>query len=178
MFDDVFRDLPIFQKKGWKEGDYVFTTKPNGEYRDVIVGIVSGVEGSKIGVSGVIINPVGLKNKVSQGKAGPQSIQILKNPTIRELVFALIYRVEYDNFSGVFDASADPVIKIHKDNYTILTGWVRESIPELINNVLSLPDGPERDQSKRIMRQRMDTLYDKDLKKYMYSVCRSLKILN
>jgi hypothetical protein len=177
MFDS-FRELPMFQKKGWKEGDYVFASQPNGEYRDIIVGIVSGVEGSKIGVSGIIINPAGLKNKVSQGKAGPQSIEILKNPTIKELVLALIYRVEYDNFTGVFDVNTDPVAKIHKDNYVIVTGWVRESIPELINNVLSLPEGVEKDQAKRVMRQRMDTLYDKDLKKYMYSVCRSLKILN
>jgi hypothetical protein len=177
MFDDIFRELPIFQKKGWKEGDYVFASKPNGEYRDFIVGIVSGVEGSKIGVSGIVINPVGLKNKISQGKTGPQSIQVLKDPKIRELVLALIYRVEYDNFTGVFDVNTDAVVKIHKDNYTVLTGWVRESIPELINNVLSLPDGAEKDQAKRVMRQRMDTLYDKDLKKYMYSVCRSLKIL-
>lgn len=178
MLGDVFRELPIFQKTGWKEGDYVFTSKANGEYRDFIVGIVSGVDGSKIGVSGIVINPIGLKNKISQGKAGPQSIEVLKNPKIRELVFALIYRVEYDNFTGVFDVNSDPVVKIHKDNYTILTGWVRESISELLNNVLSLPDGSERDQAKRVMRQRMDTLYDKDLKKYMYSVCRSLKILN
>jgi hypothetical protein len=177
MFDDLLRDIPMFQKKGWREGDYVFTSKPNGEFRDIIVGIVSGVEGSKIGVGGVIINPVGLKNKISQGKAGPQSIEILKNPTIKELVLALIYRVEYDNFTGVFDVNTDPVVKIHKDNYAILTGWVKESIPELINNVLSLPDGPEKDQAKRVMKQRMNTLYDKDLKKYMYSVCRSLKIL-
>lgn len=176
MFDS-FKELPMFQKKGWKEGDYVFTSKANGEYRDIIVGMVSGVEGSKIGVSGIIINLVGLKNKVAQGKAGPKSIEILKNPIIKELVLALIYRVEYDNFTDVFDVNTDPVIKIHKDNYTILTGWVRESIPELINNVLSLPDGPEKDQAKRIMRQRMDTLYDKDLKKYMYSVCRGLNIL-
>jgi hypothetical protein len=176
MFDS-FKEIPIFQKKGWKEGDYVFTSTPNGEYRDIIVGMVSGIEGSKIGISGIKIDLVGLKNKIAQGKAGPKSIEILKHPIIRELVLALIYRVEYDNFTGVFDVNTDPVIKIHKDNYTILTGWVRESIPELINNVLSLPDGPEKDQAKRIMRQRMDTLYDKDLKKYMYSVCRGLNIL-
>ena len=73
---------------------------------------------------------------------------------------------------------ADPVFKLNKIIYNILTGWIRESIPELINNVLSLPEGEERDQAKRILKQRMDTLYDKDLKRYMYSICRSLKILN
>lgn len=168
----------IFEKKGWKEGDHVFASQQNGDYRDIVVGIVTGVENSKIGVNGIIINPIGLKNKVSQGKAGPQSEQVLKNPTPKEAVFALIYRVEHDNFTGIFDVNTDYVEKLHKDVYGILTGWVRESIPELINNVLSLADGQERDQAKRILKQRMDTLYDKELKKYMYSICRSLKILN
>ena len=168
----------IFEKKGWKEGDYVFTSQKNGDYRDIVIGMVTGVENSKIGVNGIIVNAVGLKNKVAQGKAGPQSEQTLKDPNPKEAVFALIYRVEHDNFTGVFDVDADPVYKLNKIIYNILTGWIRESIPELINNVLSLPEGEERDQAKRILKQRMDTLYDKDLKRYMYSICRSLKILN
>jgi len=168
----------MFGSKGWKEGECVFTSKPSDEYRDIVVGIVTGVEDTKIGINGIIINPAGLKNKVSQGKAGPQSIEILKNPTAKECILALIYRVEYSNFTGVFDVNTDPVVKIHKNIHNIITGWVRESIPELLNNVLSLPDGPEKDQAKRVLKQRMDTLYDKDLKKYMYSICRGLKILN
>jgi hypothetical protein len=168
----------MFGKKNWKEGDYVFVTQPDGEYTNVIVGIVTGVEDSKIGVNGIIINPVGLKNKVSQGKSGPKSIEILKNPNYENYVLALIYRVEHENFTGVFDVNSDPVVKIHKKIHAIIDGWVRESLPELINNVLSLPNDSEKEQAKRILKQRMDTLYDKDLKKYLYSICRSLKILN
>ena len=168
----------VFEKRGWKEGDYVFASQKNGDYRDIVIGMVTGVENSKIGVNGIIVNAVGLKNKVSQGKAGPQSEQALKNPEPKEAVYALIYRVEHDNFNGVFDVNSDPVVKLNKVIYNILTGWIRESIPELINNVLSLPESVERDQAKRILKQKMDSLYDKELKRYMYSVCRSLKILN
>jgi len=168
----------MFGKKTWREGDYVFAIQPDGEYTKVIVGIATGVEGSKIGINGIIINPVGLKNKVSQGKAGPKSAEILKNPNYENYVFALIYRVEFENFTGVLDLSLDRVVKIHKKIYAVIDGWVRESLPELINNVLSLSDGSEKEQAKRILKQRMDTLYDKDLKKYLYSICRSLKILN
>lgn len=168
----------LFPKKGWKEGDYVFASVPNGNYRDIVVGIVTGIEDSKIGVNGIVINAVGLKNKITQGKAGPQSAELLKDPTPKECILALIYRVEHDNFTGVLDINTDPVEKIHKNIHNIISGWVRESIPEMINNVLSLPEGQERDQAKRLLKQRMDTLYDKDLKKYMYSICRSLKILN
>ncbi len=168
----------MFGKKAWQEGDHVFTSIQDEEYRNIIVGVVTGIENSKIGVNGIIINPVGLKNKVAQGKAGPQSIDQLKNPNPKDCILALIYRVEHDNYTGVFDVNADPVVKIHKRIHNVIDGWVRESIPELINNVLSLPDGAEKDQAKRILKQRMDTLYDQELKKYMYSICRSLKILN
>ncbi|MGI0088786.1 MAG: hypothetical protein ACREAF_00375 [Nitrosopumilaceae archaeon] len=168
----------MFGKTKWKEGDYVFSPKPDGDYKNVIVGIVTGVDDSKIGVNGIIINAIGLKNKVSQGKAGPRSEEILKNPDPRNCILALIYRVEHENFTGVLDVNSDPVIKIHKKTHAIIDGWVREYLPEMINNVLSLPNGSEKDQAKRILKQRMDTLYDKDLKKNLYSVCRSLKILN
>jgi len=66
---------------------------------------------------------------------------------------------------------------LSKKVYTILDGWIRESLSELINNVLSLPDGSDQDHAKRILKQRMENLYDRDLKQNLYSVCRSLKIL-
>ena len=136
----------MFGKNKWKEGDYVFSSKSDGEYKNVIVGIVTGVEDSKIGVNGIIINAVGLKNKISQGKAGPRSEEILKNPNPTNCILALIYRVEHENFTGVLDMNSYPVIKIDKKAYSVIDGWVRESLPEIINNVLSLPDGSEKDR--------------------------------
>jgi hypothetical protein len=166
------------KKEGIKEGDYIFSSKQDGEYRNIIFGAVSGVDGSKIGVNGLIVNPVGLKNKISQGKAGPRSVEILQNPTPENCIFALIYRTEHENFTEVLDSQKERIEKISPKVYSILDGWIRESLPELLNNVLSLPAGSEKDQAKRILKQRMDTLYDKNLKRNLYSVCRSLKILN
>lgn len=166
------------RKRELKEGDYVFTSIPEGEYCNIVFGVVTGREGSRIGVSGLIINPVGLKNKVSQGKAGPQSAEILKAPTPDNCILAFIYRTEHETFNQELDINEDKVVQIPSKLYSVLDGWIRESLPELLNNVLSLPDGPERDQAKRLVKQRMETLYDKNLKRNLYSVCRSLKILN
>ncbi len=58
-----------FGKKGLKEGDFIFARQPDGEYNKIIFGVVTGVQGTKIGVNGIIINPVGLKNKIEQGNA-------------------------------------------------------------------------------------------------------------
>lgn len=172
--------LFVFGKKPnkWKEGEAVFSSKKNGNYQDFYFGIITGVDGNKIGVNGLIINPVGLKNKVEQGKSGPRSVEILENPTPENCIFSLIYRIEQDNFTEVIDTTQDNVQMISPKSYAIFDGWVREEIPELINNVLSLAPGAERDSAKRTLKQKMDTLLDKDLKRNLYSICRSLKILS
>ena len=165
-------------KKGTlKEGNFVFTAKPADEYCNFVIGIVTGVDGNRVGVNGFIVNPIGLKNKVLQGKAGTRSKEMLKEPTSENCIFALIYRTEYENFTDVLDLEKDKVEILSKKQYTILDGWIRESLSELINNVLSLPDGSDQDHAIRILKQKMENLYDKNLKQNLYSVCRSLKIL-
>ena len=165
------------KKRTLKEGSFVFTAKPADEYSDFVIGIVTGVDGNRVGVNGFIVNPVGLKNKVLQGKAGTRSTEMLKEPTSENCIFALIYRIEYENFTDVLDLEKEKVEILSKKQYTILDGWIRESLSELINNVLSLPDGSDQDHAKRILKQKMENLYDKNLKQNLYSVCRSLKIL-
>jgi len=166
------------RRKGLKEGDFIFAKQSDGKYNNIIYGAVTGVDGNKIGVNGVIINPVGLKNKIEQGKAGKRSIEILKNPNPDNCILLLIYRIEYDNFNGVLDLDKQQVLELPNRVYATLDGWIRESLSELINNVLSLPPGSERDQAKIVLKQRMDTLFDKQLKRTLYAICRSLKILN
>ena len=166
------------KKPQLKEGVHVFSVRKNGDYNDFIFAVVTGVEGRKVGVNGVIVNPVGLKNKIEQGKAGERSIEILQHPTPDNVVLALIYRVEHENFTDVLDLDKDKCDLIPPKVYTMLDGWIRESLPEFVNNVLSLPPGSERDEARRVLKQRMDTLVDKNLKRTLYSICRSLKILN
>ena len=165
-------------KKGLKEGDFIFARRADGEYNKIIFGAVTGVDGKKIGVNGILINPVGLKNKVEQGKAGPRSVEILKNPNPDNCIQLLIYRIEHEDFNEVVDLDKEQVLEIPNRVYATMEGWIREGISELTNAVLSLPPGDERDEAKRILKQRRDTLFDKSLKRTLYSVCRSLKILN
>lgn len=166
------------RKPVMKEGGHVFGTRKDGEFTDFFFGVVTGVEGNKVGVNGVLVDPAGLKNKVSQGKAGTRSVEILKNPTPDNCVLALVYRIEHENFTEEINLDDEQVLLIPPKVYGMLDGWIRESIPEIINNVLSLPAGTEKDQAKRVLRSRMDTITDKNLRRTMYSVCRSLKILN
>lgn len=166
------------RKPELKEGSHIFSVQKNGDYNDLIFAVVTGLDGRKVGVNGIKVNLVGLKNKIQQGKAGPRSNDILEHPTPDNVILGLIYRVEHDNFTGVLDLDKDKCDLIPPKVYANLDGWIRESLPELINNVISLPSGEEKEQAKRVLKQRMDTLTDKNLKRSLYSVCRSLKILN
>ncbi len=161
-----------------KEGTHIFSIKKNGDFNDFIFGVVTGIDGRKVGVNGVIVNPLGLKNKITQGKTGHRSREILEHPTPDNVVLALVYRVEHENYAAVLDLDTDKCDIIPPKIYAMLDGWIRESLPEFINAVLSLPPGSERDEAKRILKHRMDTLTDQTLKRTLYSVCRSLKILN
>ncbi len=166
------------KKPALRDGVHIFSTKKNGDYNDFIFGVVTGIDGRKVGVNGVIVNPVGLKNKIEQGKTGERSREILEYPTPDNVVLALVYRIEHENFADVIDLDKDKCDLIPPQVYTMLDGWIRESLPEFFNNVLSLPPGSERDEAKRVLKNRMDTLIDKNLKRTLYSVCRSLKVLN
>jgi len=161
-----------------KEGTPVFSVKKNGEFNDFIFGIVTGVDGRQVGINGIIVNPIGLKNKIAQGKTGERSQEILLHPTPDNVVLALVYRVEHENYAEVIDLDVDKCDILPPKIYAMLDGWIRESLPEFINTVLSLPPGSERDEAKRVLKNRMDTLTDPNLKRTLYAVCRSLKILN
>ena len=155
-----------------KEGTYVFSVKKNGDFNDFIFAVVSGVDGRKVGVNCIIVNPIGLKNKISQGKTGERSEEILNHPTPDNVVLALVYRVESENYADVLDLDVDKCDILPPKVYAVLDGWIRESIPEFVNTVLSLAPGTERDEAKRILRNRMDTLTDPNLKRTLYAVCR------
>ena len=166
------------KKLALKEGTHVFSIKKNGDFNDFIFGTITGIDGRQVGINGIIVNPVGLKNKVEQGKTGERSREILEHPTPDNVVLALVYRVEYDKFAEVIDLDKDKCDLIPPSVYMMLDGWIQESLSEFLNNVLSLPLGAERDEAKRVLKSRMETLIDKNLKRTLYSVCRSLKILN
>lgn len=166
------------KKPSMREGVHVFIAIPDSEFQKFAFGVVTGVSGDRIGVNGIVVDPVGLKNKLAQDKAGTRTREVLEHPTSENCILALIYRVEHENFTEEVSIAESKVTIIPPKVYSNLDGWIREELSELLNHVLSLPAGAERDEAKRAVRKKMDMLLDKDLKKNLYSICRSLKILN
>ncbi len=89
-----------------------------------------------------------------------------------------MYRIEYENFADIINLDEDKCDIIPPQVYAMMDGWIRESLSEFLNKVLSLPLGSERDEAKRVLKQRMESLVDKNLRRTLYSVCRSLRVLN
>ena len=118
---------PVFGRKPrLREGVHVFSAVDRGGHCDFLFGIVTGVEGRRVGVNGVIVDPVGLRNKVSQGKAGERSEEVLRRPTPDNVVHALVYRIEHEDFAGELDLDSDRCDLIPPQVHSMLDGWVRD----------------------------------------------------
>jgi hypothetical protein len=58
-----------------------------------------------------------------------------------------------------------------------LDGWIRENLPDMFADVLRANSDDQRLQAREILLEKMNSLYEKDLKDHLYAVARSTKIL-
>jgi hypothetical protein len=58
-----------------------------------------------------------------------------------------------------------------------LDGWIKENLSEMFANVISSYSEEERDHFRSVLIEKMNSLYDKDLKDHVYAVVRSTRIL-
>jgi hypothetical protein len=89
----------------------------------------------------------------------------------------LIDNVESGNFNGEIDQSISKTIWINEKRFFVLDGWIRENLPEMFADVLRANTDNERQDARSILLEKMNSLYEKDLKDHLYAVVRSTKIL-
>ena len=58
-----------------------------------------------------------------------------------------------------------------------MDGWIRENLPDMFADVLRANSDDQRLQAREILLEKMNSLYEKDLKDHLYAVARSTKIL-
>lgn len=174
----------MFGKGGIKPGEFIFVVQKDGEYNRIIIGRIQAGGGrsaaagsSKIRVSGTQIKPLGLVGRVKAGKAGDRSRQVLASPDPNNCVFMLIDRVETSPFNAEVDQAQDRVIWINEERYLVLDGWIKENFPEIFAAALTSPSEEDRQQARAVLREKMGTLYERDLKEHVYAVARSAKLL-
>ena len=160
-----------------KPGEYIFVAQKEGEYNRIIIGRIQSVSGSKIQVVGTYIRPQGLIERVKAGRAGERSTQVLSNPDPNNCIFMLIDRIETGRFSEEVDQSASRAIWINQSRYLVLDGWIKENFPDIFANALAAKTEEERNQARQLLREKMNSLYERDLKDHVYAVARGAKLL-
>jgi hypothetical protein len=160
-----------------KNGDYVFAVEKEKDYSKIILGRVQSIDKNLLTILGSYIQPTGLIAKKQRGIIGQRSQEVLNDPDPDNCIFILIDRIETGNYYGNIDQTVNKVKWINEKKFFVLEGWIKENMPEMFAAVIHSHTEEEKFHYRSILIEKMNALYDKDLKEHVYAVARSVKIL-
>jgi hypothetical protein len=167
----------LFGRNKIKDGDYVFVSQEYSEKIRVVIGRIISLTDSIARIRGSYVIPLGLIEKVSSGRGEGRPSEVLRNPDPNNCIFMLIDNVETGNFDEEIDINSSKIKWINEERFHVLDGWIKENLPEIFANVLRAKSNEDRMQARTILLEKMNSLYERDLKDHMYAVARSTKIL-
>jgi hypothetical protein len=167
----------LFGRNKIKDGDYVFVSQEYSEKIRLVIGRIISLTDSIARIRGSYVIPLGLIEKVSSGRGEGRPREVLQNPDPNNCIFMLIDNVETGNFDEEIDINSSKIKWINEERFHVLDGWIKENLPEVFANVLRAKSNEDRIQGRTILLEKMNTLYERDLKEHMYAVARSTKIL-
>ncbi|HKZ62701.1 MAG TPA: hypothetical protein VJZ68_09885 [Nitrososphaera sp.] len=167
----------MFSRGRIKPGEYVFVVQRDGNFSKIIIGRIQSLSGGRIHVVGTYIRPQGLIERIQAGRASGRPVEALSNPDPNNCIFMLIDRVEAGRFNEEVDQATSRVIWINESRYLVLDGWLKENFPDIFAAALSAETEEARAQARQTLIEKMNSLYERDLKDHVYAVARSAKIL-
>ena len=167
----------LFGRNKIKDGDYVFLSQEYSEKIRVVIGRIISLTDSIARIRGSYVIPLGLIEKVSSGRGEGRPREVLQNPDPNNCIFMLIDNVETGNFDEEIDINSSKIKWINEERFHVLDGWIKENLPEIFANVLRAKSNEDRMQARTILLEKMNSLYERDLRDHMYAVARSTKIL-
>jgi hypothetical protein len=167
----------LFGKNKIKDGDYVFVSQEYSEKIRLVIGRIISLTESIARIRGSYVIPLGLIEKVSSGRGEGRPREVLQNPDPNNCIFMLIDNVETGNFDEEIDINSSNIKWINEERFHVLDGWIKENLPEVFANVLRAKSNEDRMEARTILLEKMNSLYERDLKDHMYAVARSTKIL-
>lgn len=167
----------LFGRNKIKDGDYVFVSQEYSEKIRVVIGRIISLTDSIARIRGSYVIPLGLIEKVSSGRGEGRPREVLQNPDPNNCIFMLIDNVETGNFDEEIDINSSKIKWINEERFHVLDGWIKENLPEIFANVLRAKSNEDRMQARTILLEKMNSLYERDLKDHMYAVARSTRIL-
>jgi hypothetical protein len=169
--------LMMFGRGKIKSGEYVFVSQKYDRFNRLIIGRVNATNNPRIHVQGFYVVPTGLINKVLSGQGEGRLKEVLSQPDPNNCIFMLIDTVETGTFNEEVDENTSKIAWINEERYHVLDGWVKENLPEMFANVLRARTQEDRAQARAILLEKMNSLYERDLKDHLYAVARSTRIL-
>ncbi|MGD1838772.1 MAG: hypothetical protein ACPKPY_12050 [Nitrososphaeraceae archaeon] len=160
-----------------KVGHYVFVIQKQEKHNNIIIGKVQSVDNLTVELIGTLIKPIGLIERLEKNTIGSRSKEVLNDPDPNNCIFILIDRVDIEDFNGKINQSEEKVIWINEKRFFILEGWIKENFPDMFADVLRSANKDEWNYTRTALLDKMNSLYDKDLKDHVYAVVRSTKIL-
>jgi len=167
----------MFNRGGIKPGEYVFVAQKDTNFNMIIIGRIQSVGGSKVHIVGTRVKPQGLIERIQAGRASGRPIEALSSPDPNNCIFMLIDRIETGRFNEEVDQATSRVIWINERRYLVLDGWIKENFPDIFAAALSADNPETRAQARQTLIEKMNSLYERDLKDHVYAVARSTKIL-
>ena len=167
----------IFGRNKIKDGDYVFVSQEYSEKIRLVIGRIISLTESIARIRGSYVIPLGLIEKVSSGRGEGRPREVLQNPDPNNCIFMLIDNVETGNFDEEIDINSSKIKWINEERFHVLDGWIKENLPEFFAKVLRAKSNEDRMYARTILLEKMNSLYERDLKDHMYAVARSTKIL-
>jgi hypothetical protein len=167
----------LFGRNKIKDGDYVFVTQEYSEKIRLVIGRIISLTDSIARIRGSYVIPLGLIEKVSSGRGEGRPREVIQNPDPNNCILMLIDYVETGNFDEEIDINSSKIKWINEERFHVLDGWIKENLPEIFGNVLRAKSNEDRMQARTILLEKMNSLYERDLKDHMYAVARSTKIL-
>ena len=167
----------LFGSNKIKDGDYVFVSQEYSEKIRLVIGRIISLNDSIARIRGSYVIPLGLIEKVSSGRGEGKPREVLQNPDPNNCIFMLIDNVETGDFDEEIDINSSKIKWINEERFHVLDGWIKENLPEVFANVLRAKSNEDRMEARTILLEKMNSLYERDLKDHMYAVARSTKIL-
>ena len=167
----------MFGRGKIKTGEYVFVSQKYDRFNRLIIGRINATNNPRIHVQGFYVIPTGLINRVMSGQGEGRLKEVLSNPDPNNCIFMLIDTVETGTFNDEVDENTSKIAWINEERYHVLDGWVKENLPEMFANVLRAHTQEDRAQARAILLEKMNSLYERDLKDHLYAVARSTRIL-
>lgn len=167
----------MFSRGGIKPGEYVFVVQKEGNFSRIVIGRIQSMNDSRLHVVGTYVRPLGLIERVQAGRASGRPVEALGNPDPNNCIFMLIDRIESGRFNEEVDQSTSRAIWINENRYLVLDGWIKENFPDIFAAALSAETAEARAQARQTLIEKMNSLYERELKDHVYAVARGTKIL-